>query len=458
MDPITEPNGLTLVPGPAALVRDKPISPQLYIGYGIGMIGERVFRDTPALLLLVFMTNYLAIPAAMAGTAIFLPKILVVFVDPLVGIISDRIRSPWGRRRPLMFAGAILSAASFLLFFNVPTIDNVWWRTAYMALMITLGFAAYALFSVPYLSMASEMSTKSAEHTRLMAFRVGFMAAGLSIGGYSGAVVQYGGGGFAGYRLLAVAFGMVCLVTMMVTVFATGSARQCDPDGAPMGLFDQFRMARANERYMLLLLVNLLQKIGEGIGYGSFAYFVVYYVHQPISVLGSIIVGTLTGQVLSQPFWVWVNGRINRSVVYSIGVLGFVVSLLVWLTLIDAPLWQLVLMGVWTGIMAGGFLSVMLMMLADSISSDAEKKGIKREGTYSGIWLATEKVGAAAGAFLVGQVLGLFHFVSSSAGMDAAQPKEAVIGIALVYVALNGLIYTASILPVWRYQTLVARG
>jgi len=47
--------------------------------------------------------------------------------------------------------------------------------------------------------------------------------------------------------------------------------------------------------------------------------------------------------------------------------------------------------------------------------------------------------------------------VSSSAGMDAAQPREAVIGIALVYVALNGLIYTASILPVWRYQTLSAR-
>lgn len=458
MNQITEFSEASMIRQPRPPAREVPISWPLYVGYGIGMIGERVFRDTPALLLLVFMTNYLDIPAAMAGTAIFLPKILVVFVDPLVGILSDRIRSPWGRRRPLMFVGGILSAASFLLFFNVPTIGNVWWRTAYMALMITLGFAAYSLFSVPYLSMASEMTTKSAEHTRLMAFRVGFMAVGLSIGGYSGAVVQLGGGGFAGYRLLAVAFGMVCLVSMLFTVFATGSARQCDPDGAPMGLIDQFRMARANKRYMLLILVNLLQKIGEGIGYGSFAYYIVYYIHQPIGVIGSIIVGTLTGQVLSQPLWVWLNGRMNRALVYTVGVVGWVASLGVWLVLIDAPVWKLVLMGVWTGIMGGGFLSVMLMMLADSISNDAEKKGIKREGTYSGIWLATEKVGAAAGAFLVGQVLGLFHFVSSSAGMDAAQPHEAVIGIAIVYVGINSVVYLASIYPVWRYRTIAAHG
>jgi Na+/melibiose symporter-like transporter len=207
---------------------------------------------------------------------------------------------------------------------------------------------------------------------------------------------------------------------------------------------------------MLLLAVNAFQKLGEGIGYGSFAYFIVYYVHQPMSDMGPVVLGTLSGQIVSQPFWIWLNGRTSRPVVFTIGIAAWVLALAVWLALADAPIWILIGMGIWSGISAGGFLSVMLMMLADSISRDAAATGIKREGTYSGIWLATEKVGFALGALIVGVVLQLFHFVPSSAGIDAPQSSEAVLGIAIVYVGLNSLVYCASIVPVWRYSRYVS--
>ncbi len=426
-----------------------PLSRGLYLSYGIGMIGDRVFGYTPALLLLVFMTNYLAIPAALAGTAIFIPKVVVVFIDPLVGILSDRLRTRWGRRRPLMFAGAILTGASFIALFYVPRIEDVWWRTAYMSLMISLGFAAYSLYSVPYLSMASEMTSAAAERTKLMSVRVAFMAVGLSIGAFAGVLVDFGGGGISGYRFLAVVFGAICLATMMVTVIGTGRAPKCDPDCPRPGLLAQFLLARRDGRYLLLLLVNLLQKIGEGVGLASFAYFIVYFIHQSIGAIGPIIVGTLTGQILSQPFWIWLNGRLSRPLVYTLGIALWIAMLGVWLRLPDAPLWQLVLMGVWSGISAGGILSGMLMMLADTLSADAER-GMSREGTYSGIWLATEKIGLAVGAALVGVVLQLFHFVSTTQGMDAAQPAGALLGIPITYVALTSLLYASSLVPVWR--------
>jgi Na+/melibiose symporter-like transporter len=82
------------------------------LGYGVGMVGERLFRDAPALLLLVFMTNYLGIPAVWAGVAIFVPKLLLVFVDPFVGFKSDTSRRVAGRRKPFLAAGAFLSAAA----------------------------------------------------------------------------------------------------------------------------------------------------------------------------------------------------------------------------------------------------------------------------------------------------------------------------------------------------------
>ena len=60
----------TLAPPTAA----DALSVGSHLGFGLGMIGDRIFRDAPALLLLVFMTNYLAIPPALAGVAIFIPK------------------------------------------------------------------------------------------------------------------------------------------------------------------------------------------------------------------------------------------------------------------------------------------------------------------------------------------------------------------------------------------------
>jgi GPH family glycoside/pentoside/hexuronide:cation symporter len=451
IDGVTGADSLDLMPQ-AARDDGRPITRGLYASYGVGMIGERMFRDTPALLLLVFMTNYLGIPAYIAGISVFIPKFVVVFLDPLVGIFSDGIRSSWGRRRPLMFVGALLTSASFFVMFYVPHIDNVWWRAAYMSMTITLAFIAYALFSVPYLTMASEMTADKAEHTKLMSVRVTFMAIGLAMGANAGAIVQYGGGGLEGYRFMAMVFAIICVVTMLLTVFGTARARQFAPDGAALGLIAQFRLARRNRRYMLLLAVNAFQKLGEGIGYGSFAYFIVYYVHQSMSDMGLVVIGTLAGQVACQPFWIWLNGRASRPVVYTIGIAAWVLALVVWLFLADAPMWALIGMGVWSGISAGGFLGVLLMMLADSISHDAEATGIKREGTFSGIWLATEKVGFALGALIVGVVLQLFHFVSSSSGIEAPQSAEAILGIAVVYVGLNSLVYCASIVPVWLYS------
>ncbi len=66
---------------------DKPASMSTitFFGFSLGMIGDRIFRDAPALLLLLYMTNYLAIPPALAGLAIFIPKIIIIFVDPMVG-------------------------------------------------------------------------------------------------------------------------------------------------------------------------------------------------------------------------------------------------------------------------------------------------------------------------------------------------------------------------------------
>jgi GPH family glycoside/pentoside/hexuronide:cation symporter len=428
------------------------ISFWLYGGYGVGMIGERIFRDAPALLLLVFMTNYLAIPAAIAGIVVFVPKIAMIVFDPLVGSLSDRLRTPWGRRRPPMLVGAVLTSLSFILLFHPPAFESVLARSLYMGMMVTVGFAAYAVFSVPYLTMASEMAMTAEERSRLMSVRVAFMAIGLTVGAYAGGIAQWAGGGIAGYHTMAAILGGVCLVTTLFTVFATGNARHVEADDKPISLLSSFKIVWHNKPYCLLLLVGFMQKLGEGLGYGSFAYLCIYVTHQPLSAMGLVVLSATIGQIASQPLWVWLSRRWPRAGIYTIGVLGWSLNLVLWLGMDRQPTWMLVPLGLEAGIAGGALLSSMLAMLADAIVADGATTGVNREGLYSGIWLAGEKIAFALGALIVGLVLGAAGFVESTGGVSAQQPRSAVIAIALVYVGLNGLVYLTSLLPAWRYQ------
>jgi GPH family glycoside/pentoside/hexuronide:cation symporter len=419
-------------------------------GFSLGMIGERIFRDAPALLLLLFMTDYLGIPPALAGVAIFVPKIVIAFVDPLVGTLSDRLTTPWGRRRPLMLAGGLLASVGIVLFFHVPSFGQALPEAAYMSLIVLLGFAGYSLFSVPYLTMASEIASTNQERRSVMSWRVVFMAAGLSISAFAGGVVQALGGGIQGYARMSWIYGAICLATMLATVGATGRVAIVAGDPERVSLVDQLRMVAANRRYLKLLLVGFAQKLGEGVGYTSFAYFCIYVVDQPLSAFGLVVLASTTGQALAQPLWLRASRRFSPPTLYTVGVLGWCLNLMLWLLMKGQSQLWLIPLGLQAGASAGGFLMVTLGMLSNAMAADAEETGVNREGVYSGFWLAAEKLAFALGVLVVGLVLGAFGFVESAGGVHAHQTPRAILGVAVAYCGVNMVIYLASIVAVRR--------
>jgi GPH family glycoside/pentoside/hexuronide:cation symporter len=425
-------------------------TPALF-GFSLGMIGDRIFRDAPALLLLLFMTNYLAIPPAMAGAAIFVPKLLIVFIDPLVGTISDRLHSPWGRRRPLMLLGAVLASIGIILYFHVPHFATPTVQACYMSLIVFFAFTGYSFYSVPCLVMSSEIAEGPEERRRVMSWRVSFMAIGLCFGIYAGAIVQALGGGLHGYALMGFLYAGICAFTMLGTVFSSGGLKTTPVEGTSLSVFAQFRMVAANSHYLRLLLVGFLQKVGEGVGYGSFAYFCIYVVDQNLAGMGNVVLASMAGQILTQPLWLKASKRFSPITLYTVGVLGWCVNLLLWLAMRGQnPLWLLPL-GLEGGIAAGGFLMVTLGMLSQVLAADTEATGEDREGVYSGLWLASEKLAFAGGGLIVSLMLWLFGFVASDTGMNAPQTSLAVTGIGVTYVGVNMLIYLASIVAIYQF-------
>ncbi len=428
----------------------RGLSTSAMAGFSLGMIGDRIFRDAPALLLLIFMTDYLAVPPALAGAAVFVPKLLIMFVDPFVGTLSDRLNTRWGGRVPLMFAGAAIASASIVMFFHVPVFASSLAQAAYMSLIVLIGFTGYSLYSVPYLTMAAEIADGAEERRRIMSWRVVFMAIGLTCSAFAGTVVQHLGGGLQGYGTMGWIYAGLCLLTMMTSVVAAGRSPHPGSVQEALPLAAQFRMVAGNGAFMRLLLACFAQKLGEGVGYGSFAYFCIYVVGQPLSGIGLVVLASMAGQVLTQPAWLWASRRWTPATLYTAGVLGWCVNLLFWLAMAGRSQLWLIPLGLEAGAAAGGFLMVTLSMLSHVLAADTLRTGMNREGVYSGVWCATEKLAFAAGALVVGVVLGLFGFVESTNGAHTTQTPTAIAGIAFTYCGVNMIIYLLSIVAIMR--------
>jgi GPH family glycoside/pentoside/hexuronide:cation symporter len=186
------------------------------LGFGAGQVGGSIISNTPALILLFFMTDVLAIPPALAGLAAFLPKAWMIFFDPLMGRISDHTHSWWGRRRPYILAGALGCGVGFYFLFNVPAFDTVAARAVYMTVIFTLVSTAFSIFSVPYLANAGELAPSYKGRNTIMAYHITFQSIGILIGiGMVKYLVEWGGGGLAGYTFMGAVLGTVCMVSML---------------------------------------------------------------------------------------------------------------------------------------------------------------------------------------------------------------------------------------------------
>jgi Na+/melibiose symporter-like transporter len=112
--------------------------------------------------------------------------------------------------------------------------------------------------------------------------------------------------------------------------------------------------------------------------------------------------------------------------------------------------WPVPVVGFFAGCFASGLMLMLLAMMSDVAVGQRVSADTRFEGLISGIWLATEKIGFAAGGMLVGLTLGAFGFSESVRGLAAVQTHIARIGIAFSYVGLGTIFYSLTLgLVIW---------
>ncbi|MCC8186952.1 MAG: MFS transporter, partial [Bacteroides sp.] len=141
--------------------------------YGLGDMSSSMFWKIFTAYLMIFYTDVFGIPAAAVGTMFLVTRIFDAANDPIVGVISDRTQTRWGKFRPYLLWFAIPFALIGVLTFFTPSLSTegklVYAYVTYILMMIV-----YTLVNVPYASLLGVMSPDPAERNILSGYRMGF--------------------------------------------------------------------------------------------------------------------------------------------------------------------------------------------------------------------------------------------------------------------------------------------
>ena len=151
------------------LAKDKvPVGQKA--AFGAGHFILNILPGTLGVFIQFFLLTAWGVDPLWAGLLGGLPRIFDSITDPIMGFISDNTTSRWGRRRPYIFIGAIISGILFFLMWQIDddaSQSYIIWHVMILQLLFLIG---NTMFATPLVGLGYEMTSDYNERTRLMAF------------------------------------------------------------------------------------------------------------------------------------------------------------------------------------------------------------------------------------------------------------------------------------------------
>ena len=418
----------TLTDAPADRPSQDDIPWSVNLAYGFGAIGTSIMMLTVSVFLPTMLVMVSGVSPAVAGFVFTAAKLFDMAVDIFIGGVSDRTVSRWGRRRPYLFAGAIVGGLSFTgLFVHLP-FEGAGQIAAIAALLLIYNIG-YSLFSVPYNAMPAEMTDDYHGRTKLQSYKTTFIAIGqlIAVSG-AAAILEVFGGGERAYAIMGVSFGVIVLVSWLVTFFGTARAKQTTRGAAQtVNAFSDIVGALRNGPYLLLLSTKFLMLLSMSIGATTALMFFLMVTKNGFVDQVYTGVASNLAMLATVPFWLYISRRFGKRAAYGLSCLVLIAVLVSWLFAGEhESAFGVIIRGVITGFSSAGTVLCLQSMLPDAIENDWLTTGQRREGISASLYIAIDKLAFAVGPALTGLYLAWAGFIPSTGGRVVEQP-EAVI-------------------------------
>jgi GPH family glycoside/pentoside/hexuronide:cation symporter len=418
------------------------------VGYAIGDFGLSIAYFAVGFFFLYYLTDVVGLSASLAGTVVLVGKLWDGVNDPLVGVLSDRTRSRWGRKRVYLIYGAIPFALSFALLWRLPIGAPVAATFAWACAAILLFATAYSLVAVPYMALVPVMTDDYDERTQVIGFRAMLSAAGTIAGGTIALLVSGADGVASSLRSMSLGFALACGAAILV---AAVSVRGVERRGsAPIARVPLRRyVALAREHNVATLLgFKLLGAVATGALTAALPYFAEHVIGDTAVASYSLAIYTVAAAALI-PLIHRLTLRFDKRHLLAAtnGAAVLVLCVIAFLLQTDAVVPFLVGSGL-LGAALSAYLLIPPSLVPDLVEWYAFERGERHESVFFGLWMTIHQIGLGVAGFALGLLLHAFGYDGSA----ATQSASGVLGVRLAFGALPGAFLLLASAVLLRYR------
>ncbi len=432
-----------------------PLPGRLKVMHGFGAVAFGVKDGGFSFFLLPFYNLVLGVDAGIVGAALATALIIDAFADPLIGHLSDRTYTRWGRRLPWLYLAPIPLAMAWVLMWSPPfTGVPTFWEIVALAVGVRLLLSAC---EVPSISMVPEITNDYVERTTL--FRYRFLSGW--VGGLTMSVLaftvflptpesQLQPDGYA-------VFGMVGAVVMLVSVIGSAAGQHTYvarlPDTAPppfslrlafADIFDAFR----ERAFVIFAYGALAAYISQGVTL-SITLYVIRYVWQfselafklyPLALGLSVVAMFLLVGPLHRRFGKPLSGAGGALAALAIAGTPYVLYLIGLWPQTGGALSTSLFIAFMVAANTAGVVSIIsaTSMVAEIVEAFEERTGKRAEGTfYAGNWLI-QKSATGGGILLTSLIVETIGLEPGTA--QAAVAPDVVANLALAYLVVTAVL------------------
>jgi GPH family glycoside/pentoside/hexuronide:cation symporter len=399
------------------------------LSYGVADTAFSLTSTIIGVYFAIYLTDVVGIDPGLAAIAFFIGKSWDYINDPLIGYISDRTRTKWGRRRPFLLFGALPYALAFVLLWTKCPWESNFGIVAYYALAYVLYDTFASFVYMPYFALTPELTSDYDERTSLTAFRMFFsifasLLAFIVPTMITGAIEPANAGRFV---LMAAIFAAVSAGCLLWTFFGTKE----NPDNMDLEeptLKESLQAALKNRPFIFSAVIYLFTWVAVGMLQTALLYFIKYVIQrEPMSdvIMASIFVTA----IIALPLWNWLSAKFNKRYAYALGI-GFwaVVQVALIFTTAATPLWGVLALCILAGIGVSAAHVLPWAIIPDAIEVDQLETGNRHEGMFYSLIILANKIAQSVAIPAMLLVLDWTNYD----GTAAVQTREAVNGIRLV--------------------------
>jgi len=396
----------------------------------------------------IFLTDVVGIPPEIAAVAIFIGRSWDYVNDPLIGHISDRTRTRWGRRRPFLLFGSLPFALTFTMLWWRPPVQSDLLLVAYYALAYMLFDAAATFIYMPYFALTPELTTDYDERTSLTSYRMFFSIFGSLLAFTVPLLIV---GSFVPQNaprvlLMGLIFGVASALPFLPVFFGTRERAEHLELERP-SLRRSLRMAARNRPFIYSMAIFLFTWVSVQVVQATLLYFLKYVVRREAQ--SDLIMATIFVTAIAVlPFWNWLSQRWSKRGAYVAGIAFWALVQLVLITVTPATglpvvLFLCVLAGV--GVSAAHVLP--WAIIPDAIEWGEWHSGERHEGMFYSLTTLVHKVASSIAVPLALLLLKATNYVPNA----ARQPDSALLGIRIIIGPIPALLLLLGIIFAFLY-------